>query len=575
MSIVFILSCLLQLAAAVLALNLVKITGHRTAWILISLGLVLMTGRRIVSFMAHDLPEPYHHYLDDAVAFLSLGISLVMVFGVYYTGVFFREYQADERALRDRNRVLGALYDSARAMGAQADPKDVSRAICEAAVEAFGASLAWIGLVSPYHTRLEPLASAGEERGFTEAISVRWDESPEGKGPAGTAVKERKPCVRPTEHLSMEPWREALESRNFRIVCALPLLYKDEVRGSLQLLSTDAEAFGPDSMSHLEVFAAHAAMAVVNARYYDEARISIEELSDLADEYRRLSEDHQRAAEEARVGEARYRDLLENARTIMIKWDTEGAITYWNDFAHLFFGFSREEAIGRSLFDTVVPPMESTGRDLRRLHDSIAADPDAVASSVNENHLKDGRRVWMVWTHRPVLDEAGKPVEVLSCGTDITALKTAEIRQRASGERYQALVENARAIVLTWDPGGRVCFWNDFAEQFFGYAREEIIGKSLFGTIVPRTESTGRDLKRLLLDIGRDPDEYASNVNENITKDGRRVWVAWSNRPILDEHGNIREVLSHGTDITEFRRSGMLSLQAGPSVKDLIRKRNW
>ena len=36
-------------------------------------------------------------------------------------------------------------------------------------------------------------------------------------------------------------------------------------------------------------------------------------------------------------------------------------------------------------------------------------------------------------------------------------------------------------------------------------------------------------------------------------KDGTRVWIAWTNRPVLDKDGNVVEVLSVGTDITHLK----------------------
>ena len=99
-------------------------------------------------------------------------------------------------------------------------------------------------------------------------------------------------------------------------------------------------------------------------------------------------------------------------------------------------------------------------------------------------------------------------------------------------------------------------FFNEFAQRFFGYSEQEILGKNLVGTIVPPVESTtGRDLKRMIEDIGRDPGRYAVNVSENMRRNGERVWIAWTNKPVRDENGRIVEVLGVGNDITELKRA--------------------
>ncbi|MBS7288901.1 MAG: GAF domain-containing protein, partial [Candidatus Freyarchaeota archaeon] len=46
-------------------------------------------------------------------------------------------------------------------------------------------------------------------------------------------------------------------------------------------------------------------------------------------------------------------------------------------------------------------------------------------------------------------------------------------------------------------------------------------------------------------------EKYRSNINENVKKDGTRVWIHWSNRPIKDCNGKLVAILSIGTDITD------------------------
>jgi PAS domain-containing protein len=55
--------------------------------------------------------------------------------------------------------------------------------------------------------------------------------------------------------------------------------------------------------------------------------------------------------------------------------------------------------------------------------------------------------------------------------------------------------------------------------------------------------------------LGRDPERYVNNVNENVCRNGRRVWIAWTNRGIPDDKGNISEVLCVGNDITKRREA--------------------
>jgi len=126
----------------------------------------------------------------------------------------------------------------------------------------------------------------------------------------------------------------------------------------------------------------------------------------------------------------------------------------------------------------------------------------------------------------------------------------------ASEGKYRELVANANAVILRLDMDGRVTYFNEYAERFFGFGAAEIMGRPALGTIVPEVEAeTGRDLKGLLADIIVHPEAHAENDNENITRDGRRVYLHWANRAILDAEGRQVGVLSIGHDITEKRQA--------------------
>jgi PAS domain S-box-containing protein len=120
-----------------------------------------------------------------------------------------------------------------------------------------------------------------------------------------------------------------------------------------------------------------------------------------------------------------------------------------------------------------------------------------------------------------------------------------------SEEQYRELVENANSIVLRMDGTGRISFFNEFAQRFFGYDTNEIIGRNVVGTIIPETDLASKDLQSLILNIGLHPQRYATSENENICRDGRRVWISWTNKPVYSETGEVDEILCVGSDVTE------------------------
>jgi len=121
-------------------------------------------------------------------------------------------------------------------------------------------------------------------------------------------------------------------------------------------------------------------------------------------------------------------------------------------------------------------------------------------------------------------------------------------------EKYRELVQYSNSIILMMDRGGKVTFLNKFAQDFFGFSEGEIIGKSVIGTIVPKTDTTGRDLEEMIGDVIASSEKYKINVNENMKKTGERVWIIWTNKSV-PAGGRRREILCIGNDMTGIKEA--------------------
>jgi PAS domain S-box-containing protein len=126
---------------------------------------------------------------------------------------------------------------------------------------------------------------------------------------------------------------------------------------------------------------------------------------------------------------------------------------------------------------------------------------------------------------------------------------------RESERKYRELLEHANSIILHWTRDGRITFMNEFGQRFFGFSEAEIVGRHVVGTIVPEAETTGRDLRPLMDQICADPAAFEQNENENIRRNGEKVWIAWTNKVYLDDQGRVEGVLSIGTDITGKKKT--------------------
>lgn len=119
---------------------------------------------------------------------------------------------------------------------------------------------------------------------------------------------------------------------------------------------------------------------------------------------------------------------------------------------------------------------------------------------------------------------------------------------QASEHKFHELVDSVGVILLKWDRQGNIVFINRFGEEFFGFAPGELDGRPLLGSIMPEMESDGRDLRQLVTQCLLEPETHASSFNENICKNGKRVWVVWRNQAIRDAAGAVTGMFSVGLD---------------------------
>jgi diguanylate cyclase (GGDEF)-like protein/PAS domain S-box-containing protein len=147
------------------------------------------------------------------------------------------------------------------------------------------------------------------------------------------------------------------------------------------------------------------------------------------------------------------------------------------------------------------------------------------------------------------------PNDLAALRAEVRRLRREVARLRAAEASYRTIIDRTNSIVLRWDPEGRILFLNDFGLHLFGYKFDEVYGRSVIGLIVPDTESSGRDLVAMIRDLLRYPERYLSNENENMRRNGERVWITWRNTPITDAEGRLIEIVSTGIDTTDRKRA--------------------
>ena len=289
--------------------------------------------------------------------------------------------------------------------------------------------------------------------------------------------------------------------------------------------------------------------------------------------------ERKRAETALQVSESKYRSLFANMisgfayHQIVLNKNgkpVDYVFLEINDAFEKLTGLKRENIIGKRATE-IVPGIENDPADWIGTYGKVAL---TGKETTFENYSEALKKWFSVSAYSP---QKGYFVAIFD---DITERKQTEQALLASEQRYRELVQNANSAIIRWSRSGTITFFNEYAQEFFGWSADEVIGKHV-GILVPQQESTGTDLTGLAQDIVDHPERYVNNINENICRDGRRVWMAWTNRAIRDENGQVTEILAVGSDITErtqkeeeLRRLNRTLKALGKSSKTMMRARN-
>lgn len=259
-----------------------------------------------------------------------------------------------------------------------------------------------------------------------------------------------------------------------------------------------------------------------------------------------------RAEEELRQSESLKTFILETALDAILLINRDGKIQEWNPAAHRLFGYTREQVIGKSPDDLIVP-----ARVWEIYHDGLTQYlMTGVGSLIGrpvELTLKraDGREFAAELSiSRDVRED---PPRCTAIVRDITQRKQAEMALRESEERYRMLVDDIKDYAIYMlNPEGHVTTWNLGAERIEGYRPEEIIGQPWSALFTP--EDIARGLPQRLMTLAKN-ESKAINEGWRVRKDGSRFWAQGVITALRDENGKLRGFSKVAHDITRQKEA--------------------
>lgn len=347
-----------------------------------------------------------------------------------------------EEALSRSNRQLRMLSECNQALIRIADEIELLTAICTITVQVGGYLMTWVGYAEPDKCKtVRPAAHAGLEENYLQNIKINWANTEHGSDPIDMAIRTGRPSLiqNITSHSQL-----ASQCR-CAAMCALPLMFDDQVFGVLGIYSSVPDAFDAEEVALLSELAGDLAFGIAMLRT------------------RTKREQAEKALQLAQLSIMRSADAV---FWIM----SDGHFINVNEQACHSLGYTHDELLTLSVWDIDpnftpekwLPHWKKTRHLKKRRFET-------------QHQRKDGT-IFPVEVTANHVEYEGESYD-FAFVRDITQRKQAETALRESEERFaKAFNANPASMAISIIETGHFIDINEQWLRMLGYTREETIG---------------------------------------------------------------------------------------------------
>ncbi len=128
--------------------------------------------------------------------------------------------------------------------------------------------------------------------------------------------------------------------------------------------------------------------------------------------------------------------------------------------------------------------------------------------------------------------------------------ESAEEALRASEEKYRLIVEGQNDLILKLAPDSRILFASPSARELLGCSPDEIIGTNMLSLVHPQDDEHVQ-LAMQSLQVA----PHFCRYEARFLTSRKWKWFFWSNKAVLDQAGQLREIIAVGRDTTRRKRA--------------------
>ena len=231
--------------------------------------------------------------------------------------------------------------------------------------------------------------------------------------------------------------------------------------------------------------------------------------------------------------------LLNNISDAVFSTDKNFVIATWNQAATEMYGYTANEAIGKTVPELIQPRMtaDEIEKELDDLH------WNDFYKDEYECKTKSGQFVQVMASINVMRNAMGDLIGYVAVHRNISDRKKAEERIRY----LASLVDQASDAIFSLDAERRIRSWNKGAEEMYGYHRSEVIGK--MGTDVTKAAYSREDFNKITESINKTGGWNGDAIHKN--RAGKDIFVYTAITAIKNEKNELTGYVLVVRNITE------------------------
>lgn len=257
-----------------------------------------------------------------------------------------------------------------------------------------------------------------------------------------------------------------------------------------------------------------------------------------------LLEDNKNEKKKSKKSDELYLSIVDEIPFLVHRFKPDGTITFVNKPYSGAMGKSKEDLIGKNVFE-IIKDLGGEGKRLMRELSYLRPESPTGTSFYDSPKVKtDAEASWAVWINQAFFDEYGRVTEYQSIGIDI---------YQKTKDGLDSMINDFIEMIYFVNKEGKLKYVSPTSKIVLGHGFNDMVGKKFVDFVHEKDkEAVTNNIQKHFSGEGE------KTVQELRIKNSQNqyAWIQTEMDSVYNEDGDISDVAINAKDITEIKQVG-------------------